>query len=284
MWTPAPQPHFPSSYRRPISKLATARHVVMPDEARIATYVYIDPESTGPDFSKAILILHGNGEEHGIFGPIIDTMCAAGYTAIALDSRGQGKSSRGSEHLTYELLTRDSLQVLDALGVDRVHALGFSDGGIEALLMARDWPERTRSITALGANLTPEGVVFTPDWDIEGIIEANRAWANYWLEEQDGVDTSLLFPTPDEARTTADLMQLMLDEPHIEVASLATISCPATIMVGEYDLIADYETVSIAQAIPNARLVVVPGAGHGLPKQAPESVSRELLATIQQAT
>ena len=277
-----PLPHFPSRYARPSIAPSVARAVVTQDGARIAAFVYGAWHTDTP-----VLMLHGNGEEHGIFGPIVDVVNAAGRTVIALDSRAQGKSTRGTARLTYELMARDAIDVLDALGVARVHVLGFSDGGIEALLLGRDYPERIASITALGANLTPEGVIEEPDWDLDGAIATNQEWARHWTDCKNpqgtthaDVDCELLFATPEEAAQTAELLQLMLDEPHIVASSLSGISCPTTIMVGEHDCIRPSETKAIVDAIPSARLLVVPGVGHSLPKLVPDTVSCQLLVNL----
>ena len=267
-----PQPHFPSPYVRPTTAPSLARLVDRPDGASLAVFCYGDPEGT------PVLLAHGNGEEHGIFGPTIDALAERGFWVVALDSRGQGRSTLGSSRLTYELLTEDAVAALDALGVGAAHVLGFSDGGIEALLLARDHAERVLSVTALGANLTPEGVI-DDGWDLEGTIATLRAWAGHaWGED---VDADLLTPTPAEAAATADLLQLMLDEPHIDASSLAGITCPVTVVAGEFDVIRDDETVAIARAIPNARLVIVPGQGHSLPKHVPDLVTSLLLDTIE---
>ena len=55
------------------------------------------------------------------------------------------------------------------------------------------------------------------------------------------------------------------------------------IMAGEYDVVLPCETRRIAGAIAGARLVIVPGADHVLPKVAPDVVTDELLATIESA-
>ena len=278
-----PRLHFPSPYETPTIAPTYAEYTATSDGAQIATFVYGEQGGIGTT-PAPILMLHGNGEEHGIFGPTIDAAVAAGYAVVALDSRAQGKSTRGNAPLTYELMASDALHVLDSLGIAQVHVLGFSDGAIEALLIARDHPERVLSLTALGANLTPEGVIEDEEWDIHASIAANRAWMARWTTApMSGIDPQLLTPTPTQAAQTAELLQLMLDEPHIEAESLTSITCPATIMVGEFDCITEEETAAIHRAIANSRLVVVPEAGHTLPKQVPELVSEELLATVRAA-
>jgi GNAT superfamily N-acetyltransferase len=72
----------------------------------------------------------------------------------------------------------------------------------------------------------------------------------------------------------------MVDQPQIDAASLAGITCPTTVMVGELDTILPEETHRIAASVPDARLVVVSGADHTLPKVAADAVTRELLGTV----
>lgn len=272
-----PQLHFPSPYLRPSTMPSVARRVETADGAEIASYVYgrLDVPAT------PVLFLHGNGEEHGIFGPSIDAVVAGGRAAIALDSRAQGKSTRGSAALSYELMAADALAVMDALGVGQAHLVGFSDGAIEGLLLARDHPGRVASLLSIGANLTPEGVIEDPEWDLAASIATNAAWSQ--VEVPADVDESLLLPSPSEAHVTAELLQLMLDEPHIDADSLAAISCPTTVMVGEFDCITPEETAAIHGAIGHSRLVVLPELDHSIPKHDPETVTRELKELIARA-
>ena len=289
-----PQLHFPSPYLLPTAHLAAARLVPMADGAQIAAFAYVpdafahtadaelaDAAAQMPD---PVLMLHGNGEEHGIFGQVIDAVCASGRPVVAVDSRAQGKSTRGTAELTYELMADDALAALAALGFGKAHLLGFSDGAIEAIIIARDHPELALSLLSIGANLSPDGV--DDSFQMEQAAQGLLAWADYW-EKGDGshrnVDPSLVSPTPKEARTTAELLHMMVVYPQIDPAGLSQIACPTTVMAGEFDEIKREETDLIHVSIPDSRLVIVPGAGHVLPKEAPEHVVREALATIAMA-
>lgn len=289
-----PQLHFPSPYLLPTAHLAAARLVPMADGARIAAFAYVpdafahtadaelaDAAAQMPD---PVLMLHGNGEEHGIFGQVIDAVCASGRPVVAVDSRAQGKSTRGTAELTYELMADDALAALAALGFGKAHLLGFSDGAIEAIIIARDHPELALSLLCIGANLSPDGV--DDSFQMEQAAQNLFAWADFW-EKGDGshrdVDPSLVSPTPKEARTTAELLHMMVVYPQIDPAGLSQIACPTTVMAGEFDEIKREETDLIHASVPDSRLVIVPGAGHVLPKEAPEDVVREALATIAMA-
>ena len=289
-----PQLHFPSPYLLPTAHLAAARLVPMADGAQIAAFAYVpDAFARAADAELAdaaaqmpdpVLMLHGNGEEHGIFGQVIDAVCASGRPVVAVDSRAQGKSTRGTEELTYELMADDALAALAALGFGKAHLVGFSDGAIEALIIARDHPELALSLLSIGANLSPDGV--DDSFQMEQAAQSLLAWADFW-EKGDGsrrdVDPGLVRPTPQEARTTAELLHMMVVYPQIDPASLSQITCPTTVMAGEFDEIKREETDLIHVSIPGSRLVIVPGAGHVLPKEAPEDVAREALAIIAMA-
>ncbi|HBO61990.1 MAG TPA: alpha/beta hydrolase, partial [Olsenella sp.] len=91
----APPPvHVPRPYALPATPLAARVECPMPDGASIVAWTYapagvIDAPGTpyGLDLAvPPVLMLHGNGEEHGIFGPVIDAVCATGRAVVAVDS------------------------------------------------------------------------------------------------------------------------------------------------------------------------------------------------------
>ena len=236
-----------------------------PDGAALAVFAFGEDNGHTP-----LLFLHGNGDYHGSFSKMVAAF-AGERLVVCPDARDQGISGRGTAApLTYELLAEDAVAVLDALGIERAVVLGYSDGGIEALLLARDHPERIAGFVTMGANITPDGLV-------EG--EGDEMVADEALYR------SLMESFP-KAESQADLLRLMIDEPHIPAESLESISCPATIMAGEFDLIAEEETRTIAAHVPGSKLVIVPEAGHGLMRDAPDAVEaemRELLALVKEA-
>ena len=288
---PLPPRHIARPYDLPLFP-AQPLHIDTPDGARIEAFRYAPAADAAVTLNAAVparypvLMLHGNGEEHGIFGTLITAVVACGREVVAVDSRAQGRSTRGTASLTYELMTEDAVRALDAAGVARAHVLGFSDGAIEGLLMARDYPERVASLTAVGANLSPDGLPGNDEF--EEVSRAYAAWAASPLSALSGAtgatyEDGTPAPTREQAAWTAELLHLMVVEPHIDPRSLTRITCPTCIMSGALDEIPPTETARIADAIPGTRKVVVPGAEHTLPKVAPEAVLRELLVTIAAA-
>lgn len=164
--TPPPV-HVPRPYERPHANLACRVDVPCEDGAVVAAFVYAPHgvrDQPGTPFGidphvPPVLMLHGNGEEHGIFGPTIDAVTATGRSVVAIDSRAQGESTRGHAPLSYELMAADAREVMMRLGVWQCHVLGFSDGAILGLLLARDWAPHVLTLTSAGANLTPQGQI-----------------------------------------------------------------------------------------------------------------------------
>ena len=99
---------------------------------------------TGP----AVLAIQGAGLIGRGWQPQVDGLSSR-FTFITFDNRGIGGSHRGKSPLTIERMTLDTLAVLDAAGVDRVHLLGHSMGGLIALQLALSHRERIKSLALL---------------------------------------------------------------------------------------------------------------------------------------
>ena len=291
-----PPVYRPKPYSKPTAHLKSHLQVLLDDGAEIATFVYTTAAPVGeklcedlastatylasvPDdiFATPIVFLHGNGEEHGIFGTIIDEVCSRGYIAIGIDSRDQGLSTRGTATFTYEQMAEDAYVVLKQLGVSSAHIVGFSDGAILGLLLARDYPDVVASLVSIGANLEPD-TLGDMTWLYES-IEGNKRWA---VEGWEGavLEDGYPVPSPAEAARIAEHLELMVDNPHIDPASLEHISVPVVVMAGEYDEIYPEETHRIAEAIPTARLLFIPGCPHNVPKVSPGAVVRRIFANL----
>ena len=291
-----PPVYRPKPYSKPTAHLKSHLQVLLDDGAEIATFIYTPNTSTNEKpcknltstkdylasitddtFSTPIVFLHGNGEEHGIFGSIIDEVCNRGYTAIGIDSRDQGQSTRGTAAFTYEQMAEDAYVVLKQLGITSAHVVGFSDGAILGLLLARDYPDIVASLVSIGANLEPD-TLGDMTWLYES-IEGNKRWAAEGWEGavlEDGYPV----PSPAEAARIAEHLELMVDNPHIDPATLKHISVPVVVMAGEYDEIYPEETRRIAEAIPTARLLFIPGCPHNVPKVSPCAVVRRIFANL----
>ncbi len=88
---------------------------------------------------RPVILLHGNGEDHTIFDVAIRDL-ARSYTVYALDSRAHGKSDPVPS-LTYREMAEDVAAFIRQQGLEKPALVGFSDGGVVALLVALRWPD-----------------------------------------------------------------------------------------------------------------------------------------------
>ncbi|MBQ8510827.1 MAG: alpha/beta hydrolase [Clostridia bacterium] len=198
---------------------------------------YIEKGSGEP-----LLLLHGNGESGDYFAHQMDAF-AAHYRVIALDTRGHGHSPRGSAPFTISQFADDLLDFLDEHAIGRAHLLGFSDGGNIALTFALRHPERVGKLVLNGANLDPSGVKRSVQRPIE------------W-----GYRISGLFAGRSRgARANHELLGLMVNEPKISPASLASLTMPVLVIAGTRDMIKEEHTRLIADSLPDGRLVLLEG-------------------------
>ena len=84
-----------------------------------------------------VILLHGGLGNAGNFGYQVPALLEAGYRVVAIDSRGQGRSTRDDRRYTYQLMASDTRAVMDALGIAKAAFVGWSDGAATALVIAK---------------------------------------------------------------------------------------------------------------------------------------------------
>ena len=106
---------------------------------------------------EPLILLHGNGENCDYFAGQIDEF-ARHFHVYAPDTRGHGKTPRGTAPFTIRQFADDLLAFMDAHRIERANLLGFSDGGNIAMIFAIKYPERVDRLILDGANLDAKGV------------------------------------------------------------------------------------------------------------------------------
>lgn len=185
----------------------------------------------GPLEGYPVVLMHGNGGSHKSMTTQQLQLARAGYRVYCPDSRGQGANEPLTEY-HYADMAEDCYQFIKALGLEKPVVGGWSDGGINTLLLEMAHPGTCAAIVVAGANLFPDCG--------EGFEEFKA-----WILEQG---------TP--------LAMMMLSEPDINPADLAAIKCPALVTVGSKDLISVEHTNLISGNIAGAELIVFEGATH----------------------
>lgn len=198
---------------------------------------------------KPLLIIHGNGGNIGNFKYQIPYF-AKNYKVIVADSRAQGKSKDEQDSLSYEMMADDLNELLNQLHTDSCYVIGWSDGGINGLLLAMRHPEKVKKLAITGANLWPDTTA----------VEASiyHLVKNEYEKMQSKTKT-------DSLKNDLKLTHLLLYEPNIKAEELRKIECPTLVIGGDHDVILPQHTLLIAENIQKSYLWLLPWSGHSTP-------------------
>ena len=206
--------------------------------------MYCEVYGTG----EPLLMIHGNGGNISAFTKNIPYFSKK-YMVIVADSRAQGKSVDSKDSLSFEMMADDFAALLDAMNIKSSYVIGWSDGGINALLLAMRHPDKVIKLASTGANLWPDSTALIP---------------SYWKGERNDYNDNKNknFTT---AKEKNDWKIFMLDwlQPNVPLSALKQIKCPSLIISGDHDLIVLQHTVLIYQNIPQAYLWILPNSPHG---------------------
>jgi len=192
---------------------------------------------------EPLILLHGNGEDSSYFVHQISYF-SRNYRVIAVDTRGHGRSPRGTAPFTIRQFADDLCLLFDRLNLQNAHILGFSDGGNIALCFALKYPDRVKSLILNGANLYAQGL--TPSVFVSTLLDYRLFLLN-----------AAHSPA---AAEMAELYSLMINDPNIAPHELACIRAPTLVLVGTEDMIRLEHSQLIADSIPNADLCVIEGS------------------------
>jgi pimeloyl-ACP methyl ester carboxylesterase len=229
--------------------------------------LYYEVHQSTQDNAPLLILLHGNGEDMHIFDGHIEPLLPY-YTVITMDSRGQGKSSRGTRPFSYSLFAEDLFTLTNKLQIGNFLLLGFSDGGNTALELVLQHQERVGAMILVGANLAPEGMTTMTRKGLQLLMAGQNLKAIFSRKKDDDCGQ--------------DLIRLMLEHPHIDPQQLEKVSVPTLVVNGERDIIKNEHSELIASALANARHVVIPGASHFVMKDAPAEFDRVILEFLME--
>jgi len=228
-----------------------------------------------------LLLLHGFGGAKEDFADHLDVL-ARDHRVVTFDHRGHGASDQPDDPAAYSLdrLAADALQVADALELgERFRLLGHSMGGMVARRLVLADGARVEALVLMNTSPGP-----VPGIDPELVelgaqvaLEEGMARLKELQDELDPLETPayrrLLAERPGyvefQARKWESLSPVMWATLAREIANqpeqlplLATLALPTLVVVGEEDEAFLARSEAMAATIPDARLVVIPNAGH----------------------
>ncbi|HLZ79981.1 MAG TPA: 3-oxoadipate enol-lactonase [Sphingomonas sp.] len=119
---------------------------VVRDDVRLAW------TAKGPQDAPALLLLNSIGTNRRLWDEVVPRL--GDYRLVRMDTRGHGESSVPAGDYSLEMLAQDALAVLDAAGIDKAVIAGVSLGGMIAMQLALDHPERVSGLVPICTSAT----------------------------------------------------------------------------------------------------------------------------------
>lgn len=227
-------------------------------------------EEKGSRDKFPLVFLHGGLGNINDFG-LLHEMIQGEYRCIWIDSRGHGRSTLGSEVLTYQLLQNDVEYVLDSFGISKCSVIGFSDGGILAYRLAMSNSSRFSRIITIGADWeSPSGQIRT----LLSSITAEK-WSSKFPESVKSYKE--LNPEPDFDRLLKLTTSMWLDssESGYPGQRLRDVESSTLMIRGDEDHLMPRDCIArVEQLLPTAKVLNVPFAGHLAHRDQPEIVGK----------
>ncbi len=215
---------------------------------------------------------------HGYTGSILDwadvqDLMAVDRRVVAYDHRGHGRSSHAPAY-SIDLLADDLVGVLEELGLDEIHLLGHSMGGVVALRHVLAHPDQVRSLVLMDTSAEPMGdlsemlaplVDLGREQGMEAVLELTRPFRTALLVGDDARKAELTARIEEKYGQldveAFDAFGRELGTYPAMTDRLAEIACPTTVLVGEDDSSLRTSAEVMADGISGADLVLLPG-GH----------------------
>lgn len=233
----------------------------MPDVIRVGVCLHLVDRGSG----LPVLFHTGGGGDHLMWETAGYVAGLPGYRHLLFDHRGHGESdkpTRVEAHAVGEYVA-DVIAVLDAVGVEQVAVVGYSDGAYIGYALAAAHPERVAAIVGIGAVSSSRP---TPSQEMARAREVRRAGFPSWLKR--AADAESPPPPPwlveNLARTPTEIFALKVEawaQAPPEVAYFPKVLAPTLIVYGaEEDLRG--ETESAAALLRHGTAVAIPRCGH----------------------
>jgi 3-oxoadipate enol-lactonase len=233
-------------------------------------------EVTGKSGATPVLMIQGLGASKNAWN-LQRIAMATRFRIISFDNRGAGRSDKPTEPFTLEQMADDALAVLDAAGIETAHVVGASMGGVISQIVAVKYPNRVRSLTLVctACRNHPWRQELLQSWAKtaadKGMIEVGKEAAQWVMSPRSfrRLVPAFTWMGPLAAlrprHSFVSQIDAILNTREDLVDQLSTISAPTMVIVGNQDILTPRgDSEEIAERIPNAELVVISGAAHGL--------------------
>lgn len=248
------------------------------------TVLYATAEGSGPD----VVLSHALFSDLRVFDPLTTLMVRAGFRVVRWDARGHGRSTRGPGRTRFVDLVDDLRAVLDATDTERPVLIGHDIGGILALALALDAPERVAALSLWSTDAAPTPVVQRV---AAALVAAARsvtirpvtlALEPLWIRRAEGHDPTLAAlhrrcASTLSAAALAEVVEALSERPDLR-PRLRSLTQPVQVLWGDRDVVVRPTAGrELVLALPAAEGGPIADAGHLVHVDRPEAVGSQVL-------
>ncbi|MFF7329601.1 alpha/beta fold hydrolase [Streptomyces sp. NPDC008150] len=231
-------------------------------------------DTDGPDdAAETLVLLHGGFCTNETWdGQRPDF--AAKYRLFLPERRAHGRTPDVAGPLNYQDMANDTVDFLESVVRGPAHLVGWSDGGIVALLVAMARPDLVRKVVAIGVNYRPLPDVEAKPDDADESASSDDSELDFLQEIYEAVSPD----GPEHWPVVVDkVLHMFGTQPDIAREDLGRITAPTLVMASDDDLMSLEHTIDLYRALPDSELAIVPGTSHTLPLEKPAVVNRTIL-------
>jgi len=270
-----PQPTHETSKMEDAARIGTGR-VKMAWFEHGTSRIYYEEQGTG----DPVLVLPGFAGSIEEFAALREALVTAGFRVIAADLPGSGRSEPQPRVYTatyYEDDAHSFAALLQHLASEPAHLIGFSDGGITALLMAALTPGLVRSLVTWGAAGTlndPGGHLVNAMYNVvDHPIPPLQGFRDYLVSTYGEANARAMTQSMANAKT--NLIEAGGD---VSLSKAGNITSPILLIAGEHDIFAPPALASeLAARVRTAEVLVAEGAEHNVYADRPEWMTQTIL-------
>ncbi len=245
-----------------------------------------------PQGDASVLFLHGLGADATSWGLQFPALTASGFRSIAVDAPGFGRSPYGGRGWSVRSVAAQMADLVSELKLGPVHVVGLSMGGVLAQQFALDFPTLTNKLV-----LVSTFSVLRPETISGWLYFAQRFLLvqTLGLDAQAPVVARRVFPAPQDEEMRRELIRRITQADirayraamralglYDSRARLPEIKAPTLVVTGACDTTVSPERQKLlSDAIPGARQVIIPQAGHAVNVEKFEEFNQILLAFLQ---
>jgi pimeloyl-ACP methyl ester carboxylesterase len=208
------------------------------------------------------MLLHGGLSNSDELLGAIGKKLASTYRVVAFDRRGHGRTADTDAPFHFDDMATETIAVLESVVAGPAHLIGWSDGGIIAMLAALRRPELVSRLVLIGTSFHVNGQ--RPAQPEPTVLAKLRS--DYVERSPDGADHY--------DAVVDKSFAMFASEPTMTTDDVARIASPTLVLAGDDDAVELSHTCALYESLPAGQLAVVPGASHLVAREKPADVGR----------